>query len=68
MIDVDGKALNPAFIVSAEIETRHYLDGSASWLVVQMADGSEIRREHGWGFDAFKTNEAIRSALKKLKE
>jgi hypothetical protein len=53
MINVAGKFINPAHVVSAEVETRHYMNGSASWLVVKLDDGTEIRREHGYGFDAW---------------
>jgi hypothetical protein len=60
MIEIDGKLINPAHIVSAEVETRHYMNGSASQLVVKLDDGSRIVREHGFGFDAF-------AALAKIK-
>jgi hypothetical protein len=53
MIEIDGKLLNPSHIVSAEVETRHYMNGSASKLVVKMDDGSTIVRDHGFGFNAF---------------
>lgn len=53
MIYIAGKYVNPAFIASACIESRDYVNGSAHWLVVRMADGSEIRKEHGYGFNAF---------------
>lgn len=61
MIEIDGKLINPTHIVSAEVETRHYMNGSASWLVVKLDDGSEIRREHGFGFDAWAELAKIRS-------
>jgi len=51
MIEIDGKLINPAHVVSAEVETRHYMNGSASQLVVKLDDGSRIVREHGFGFD-----------------
>lgn len=60
MIDIGGKLVNPARVVTVEIETRHYMNGSASWLVVKLDDGSEIRREHGWGFDAWATLDKIK--------
>lgn len=53
MVRIAGSLVNPAFIVSAKIESRDYMNGSAHWLVVRMADGSEIRKEHGYGFNAF---------------
>ena len=60
MIDIGGKLINPAHVVCAEVETRHYMNGSASWLVVKLDDGSEIRREHGFGFDAWATLDKIK--------
>lgn len=57
MIEIDGKLINPAHIVSAKIETRHYANGSISQLVIKLDDGSQIVREHGFGFDAFKALE-----------
>jgi len=62
MIYVAGSYINPAFVASAKIETRDYMNGSAHWLVVRMADGSEIRKEHGYGFNAFAELDRIREA------
>lgn len=62
MIEIDGKFINPARIVTAEVETRHYMNGSASYLVVKLDDGSTIRREHGWGFDAWEALDKIKIA------
>lgn len=53
MIYIAGSYVNPKFISSARIETRDYMNGSAHWLVIRMADGHEIRKEHGYGFNAF---------------
>jgi hypothetical protein len=64
MIEIDGKLLNPAHIVSAEVETRHYMNGSESRLVVRMDDGTRISREHGFGFDAFAVLDKIRAVEK----
>jgi hypothetical protein len=61
MIDIAGTLINPEHVVSAEVETRHYMNGSSSYLVVVLDDGRTLRREHGWGFDVWKT-------LDKLKE
>jgi hypothetical protein len=60
MIDLDGKLINPAHIISAEVETRHYMNGSVSYLVVKLVDGSLISHEHGWGFDAWATLDKIK--------
>jgi hypothetical protein len=62
MIEIDGKLINPAHIVSAEVETHHYINYSASQLVVRMDDGSRIVREHGFGFDAFAALDKIKAA------
>lgn len=61
MIEIDGRLVNPAHIVSAEVETRHYMNGSASSLVVKLADGTRIVREHGHGFDAWATLDRIKA-------
>ncbi len=60
MIEIDGKLVNPARIVTAEIETRHYANGSASKLVVTLDNGQRIEREHGFVFDAYATLDKIR--------
>lgn len=62
MIKIDGKLIAPKRIVSAEVETRHYMNVSACWLVVKLDDGSTIRREHGFGFDAFAVLDRIKAA------
>lgn len=62
MIKIVDKWVNPANIVSAEVETRCYVNGTVSWLVVKLADGSVIRHEHGYGFDAWKALDKITSA------
>jgi len=53
MIEIDGRLVNPEHVVTAEIERRHYVNGSGSWLVVHLLGGEVIRREHGFGFDAY---------------
>jgi hypothetical protein len=60
MIDMGGKLINPAHIVTAEIVTRFYMNGSVSQLVIKMGDGSRLVREHGFGFDAFATLDKIK--------
>lgn len=62
MIDIAGKLINLANIVSAEVETRHYMNGTVSWLVVTLDDGTAIRHEHGYGFDAWATLDKIKNA------
>lgn len=64
MINIAGKLVNPALIASAEIETRDYMNGSRHWLVVRLAGGGEIRKEHGYGFNAFAELDHIREATK----
>jgi hypothetical protein len=63
VINIGGTLINPTHVVSAEVETRYYMNGSASWLVVKLDDGSEIRREHGFGFDAWDTLDEINKHL-----
>lgn len=62
MIEIDGKLINPVFVVSAEVETRHYMNGSSSTLIVKLSDGSRIAKEHGHGFDAWEALEKIKAA------
>lgn len=58
MIEIDRVLLNPAHIVSAEIEVRDY----AIKLVIVMIDGRRIEWEHGFGFDVFATYHRIKDA------
>lgn len=60
MIDIDGFLINPTHVISAEIERRHYMNGSTSTLVVRFDNGKEFRREHGWGFDAYATLDKLK--------
>ena len=62
MIYVAGRYVNPAFIASAGIETTHYMNGSKSELVVRMASGEEIRKEHWGSFNAFEELKRIDEA------
>jgi hypothetical protein len=62
MIEIDGRAINPAHIVTAFVDTRHYMNGSTSYLIVRLTDGSEIRRENGFGFDVWKELDKIKEA------
>ena len=60
MIDVgNGKSINPQFVISCEIDHRHYMNGSDSFLRIRMSDGSEINRQHGYGIDIYAIKEAI---------
>jgi len=61
MLEIDGKLISVSSIETAEIETRHYMNGTVSWLVIRLKTGREIRRENALGFDAF-------AALKKIKD
>jgi hypothetical protein len=38
------------------------VNGSTSTLVVRLDDGTEIRREHGYGFDTFAALDRIKAA------
>jgi hypothetical protein len=61
MIEIDGILINPFRIVSAEIETRHYMNCSVSRLVVTLDGGRKIIKEHGFGFDAYAVLNQIKS-------
>jgi len=61
MLDLDGTLVNMNQIVKAEVESSFYVNGSSSCLVVTLMNGQVIRRRHGYGFDAFKTLEQIKS-------
>lgn len=53
MIKIDGVLINPRHITFAEVQTKHYANGSDSSLVITFADGTIFRKQHGFGFDAF---------------
>jgi hypothetical protein len=61
MIEIDGKLVNPAYIVTAEIRTSHYVNGSRSVLVVKFADGTRFEKEHSYGFDAFVALDSLKA-------
>jgi hypothetical protein len=61
MIEIDGKLINTAYILTAEVVNHFYVNGRESELVVKFYDGSRFVRKHGFGFDAF-------AALEKIKE
>lgn len=62
MIDIDGKLINSDYVVSADVKTIHYMNGSVSQLIVKMSDGTRIVKEHGFGFNAFDVLEKIKRA------
>jgi hypothetical protein len=64
MIFAAGKYINPGFIASMGIETRDYMNGSRHWLVIRMADGQEVRKEHGYGFNAFEELKRLEEATR----
>ena len=53
LVNIAGKFINTDHVVSAEVDTIHYMNGSESTLVVRLAGGGEIRKKHGYGFDAW---------------
>lgn len=59
MINLNGRLVNPAHVVSAQVVTRHYMNGSDSQLVVKLDDGSRITVDHGYGVDVWKLHDAI---------
>lgn len=64
IVTIMGKLINPSHVVSAEVETRHYMNGSQSTLVVRLAGGHELRKDHGYGFDAWAELIALEAAMR----
>jgi hypothetical protein len=60
MIEIDGLLINPAHVISAELDNRFYMNGSSTYLVIILLDGRRISKEHGYGFDAFKVYDALK--------
>ena len=60
MIEIAGRLIAARRVLSAEVETRHYMNGSSSFLLVKLDGGESILQEHGFGFDAFATLDRIR--------
>lgn len=67
MVSIGGQLINPDHIISAEVETRHYMNGSKAELVIRLTGGRQIRKEHGHGFDAYADLDRL-SALPKGQE
>ena len=63
LIETDGAPVDPQAICGACIESHYFAHGTVHWLVIKLDDGRTIRREHGFGFDAFAGLEKIRRAL-----
>jgi hypothetical protein len=64
MIDVgNGKSVNPLFVVTCEIDNVRYMNGSDSFLIITLSDGSRIRRQHGYGIDIYAIKDAIEKAV-----
>ena len=64
IVNIAGRYINPAFVESARVETRDYMNGSTSTLVVRLASGDEIRKEHGYGFDAWQELIKLEAAMR----
>lgn len=62
MIDIDGRLVNPAGILSAEIESRNYVNGTDNYLLIKLMNGETIRKLHGYGFNAFAKLDEIKEA------
>lgn len=56
-------SINPAHVASVQQDNRFYMNGSATYLVITMADGKVHRVEHGWGVDVFAIEKQINEAL-----
>lgn len=61
LIELGGKLINPNRILSAELDTRHYMNGSRSFLLVSLEGGERLCLEHGYGFDAFATYDKLKA-------
>lgn len=59
----EDESVSDSAIASVEIESRHYANGSDHYLVVKLLTGEVIRKQHGWGFDAFETKRKIEEAM-----
>lgn len=58
MIKINGVLINPRHVVFAEVQTWHNTNGSDSSLFIKslfikFANGTTLRKQHGFGFDAF---------------
>lgn len=53
MIKIDGVLINPRHITFAEVQTWHNTNGSDSSLFIKFTNGTTLRKQHGFGFDAF---------------
>lgn len=62
MIEAGHVSLNPAHVASAQIDTRHYVNGSTTDLRIVMADGRNYRIEHGHGVDVYRIKKSIEDA------
>lgn len=62
MIKIDGQLISPMHIITAYVESVHYFNGSRNTLVVKLSGGTTIRKEHGYGFDAWKELDKIAEA------
>lgn len=56
-------SINPALVASVQLDHRFYMNGSATWLIITMADGKVHRVEHGYGVDVFAIEKAINAAV-----
>jgi hypothetical protein len=62
MVDLDGRLINSSYVISAEVESRHYMNGTDHYLVVVLSTGERISKRHGFGFDAFTKLDEIKQA------
>lgn len=64
MIEIVGRVVSINAIASAYIDSTHYMvGGSKHVLVIELFDGTVLRTEHGWGFDAFDTLSRIKDLM-----
>lgn len=67
IINIDGRMINPIGILSAEIESRHYMNGSDNYLVVKLMNGETIRKIHDYEFNAFAKLDEIKKEMENAK-
>jgi hypothetical protein len=60
MIDLGGVIIARQHIISAEIATRHYVNGMSVELIVALSTGRTLRLEHTASFDAYKALDSIK--------
>lgn len=58
-----GVSISALAVASVRLRTDHYMNGSCSYIVIELHDGTEFRREHGHGIDIYKIKEEIEKVV-----